>query len=135
MTYYTAGFLFSEDNTKVALIRKLKPNWMIGLLNGIGGKIELQDDSPLAAQIREFKEEAGVVIDNWEEFCKIEGEDFWVYFFKANGDLSKLTSVEEEQVEIIEVDKVYTENILDNLTWLIPMALSPEKIYSTVKYF
>jgi hypothetical protein len=33
-----AGFLFRNNDTEVALIRKNKPDWQKGKLNGIGGK-------------------------------------------------------------------------------------------------
>lgn len=42
MKKYVLGFMFSTEDRgqKVALIKKLKPKWQAGLLNGIGGKIE-----------------------------------------------------------------------------------------------
>lgn len=43
----------------VALIRKAKPAWQAGRLNGIGGKVEPGED-PQLAMAREFEEEAGV---------------------------------------------------------------------------
>ena len=40
MTRYVAGFLVSDDRYYVALIRKKRPAWQEGRLNGIGGHIE-----------------------------------------------------------------------------------------------
>ena len=37
---YVAGFMFSEDRRLVALIRKSKPEWQKGKLNGIGEKAQ-----------------------------------------------------------------------------------------------
>jgi hypothetical protein len=37
---YVCGFMFANDFTEVALIRKNKPEWQRGKLNGIGGKVE-----------------------------------------------------------------------------------------------
>jgi 8-oxo-dGTP pyrophosphatase MutT (NUDIX family) len=55
---YVLGFVFNLDKTKVALMRKTKPEWQRGRLNGIGGKIELGETS-ITAMHREFKEETG----------------------------------------------------------------------------
>ena len=36
--HYACGFLFSQDRTRVVLIRKRRPAWQAGKLNGVGGK-------------------------------------------------------------------------------------------------
>ena len=40
---YVVGFAFNKEKTKVLLIKKTKPDWQAGQLNGIGGKIESYD--------------------------------------------------------------------------------------------
>jgi len=132
--YYVAGFLFSEDTSQLVLIRKNKPEWQKGLLNGVGGKIELTDESPLFAMIREFKEETGVEIKEWKEFCKLQSNSFEVYFFKAFGDISQVKTMEEEQIEVINVSDLYSEDVISNLDWLIPMALDTDNIHGIVDY-
>lgn len=57
MTVYTCAFAFHKNN--VLLIRKAKPDWQAGLLNGIGGKVE-DGESIFQATVREFKEETGL---------------------------------------------------------------------------
>ena len=37
---YTVGFVFSEGFKSVLLIRKTKPDWQAGLMNGVGGEAE-----------------------------------------------------------------------------------------------
>ena len=59
---YVAGFCFSECGGRVALIRKLKPEWQRGLLNGIGGKME-PGESLHSAMVREFEEETGAHVE------------------------------------------------------------------------
>jgi len=132
--YYVLGFLFSENCKQVALIRKLNPTWQAGFLNGIGGKIELSDDSPFFAMIREFKEEAGIEIITWKEFCKLTNAYFDVYCYYTFGDLTQLKSMEEEKVEIIELENLPNEEVLYNLNWLIPMALDMENIHGEINY-
>jgi len=45
---YTCGFIFHHtNNDNILLIRKERPKWQSGYLNGIGGKIETFDKTPL----------------------------------------------------------------------------------------
>jgi 8-oxo-dGTP pyrophosphatase MutT (NUDIX family) len=85
--------------------------------------------------IREFKEEAGVEIKTWVEFCKLSGKEFEVYFYKATGDLSQVKTMEEEKVEIIDVSNIQNEETIGNLQWLIPLALDTDKIHGLVNYY
>ena len=124
---YVAGFLYSDNEQQVALIRKLKPEWQKGLLNGIGGKIEI-GETPLQTIIREFKEETNVQINSWRKFCELNGNDFKVHFFSAKGDLTQLESPEEEKVEIYNIDNIPKNQIIPNLEWLIPMGIDPYHI-------
>lgn len=121
---YVVGFAFSEDLQRVALIRKVKPSWQAGRLNGIGGKIEPDEDG-LSAMIREFEEEAGVRIDDWKMFAQLGDADLdWlVYFFWARTDLAKLKTMTVENVVVVPVDALGFE-VLPNLHWIIPMALN-----------
>lgn len=75
---YVCGFLFNQDRTAVVLVRKNKPAWQAGKLNGVGGKIEQighrpgeqRTESPQEAMAREFSEEAGVLVlpHDWRLF-------------------------------------------------------------------
>jgi 8-oxo-dGTP pyrophosphatase MutT (NUDIX family) len=132
--YYVLGFLFSEDKKQVVLIRKTKPDWMAGQLNGVGGKIELMDDSPMFAMIREFKEETGMDVHSWKEFCKLTGKSFDVYCFLTTGDVTQAKTMEEEEIGVFEVANLHDENTIHNLLWLIYLALDSDTIYAIANY-
>jgi 8-oxo-dGTP diphosphatase len=125
--YYVAGFLFRNQEKEVALIEKLHPEWQKGKLNGIGGKI-IDKEAPFEAMCREFKEEAGIEIGNWELFCILNSsENKWkVFMFKANllTPEIELKSMEEERVNWYNVNDLSKLNVISNLRWLIPMALN-----------
>lgn len=123
MKRYTAGLLFSNTRDKVVLVEKLKPAWQRGKLNAVGGKIE-EGEEPLEAQIREFKEEAGVEIKDWELLVEYSNPKVYtVYFYKAFSDLIyHVQQQEEEPIRIIPVKKLPT-NLIYNIRWLIPLAL------------
>jgi 8-oxo-dGTP diphosphatase len=122
---YVAGFLFDKALAKVALIRKNKPAWQAGLLNGIGGKIEEDDETPLDAMVREFREESGVTQLDWSYFAKLSGPDWCVHFFAARGPVMVCKSMTDEKVEIIPVTSFqpHSNGIIENLPWLISLAV------------
>ena len=127
-TNYVAGFMFSESRRRVALIRKNKPAWQAGKLNGIGGKIEPDDAAPMSAMRREFQEETGYRAGyrQWQHFCRMsDGEEWSVEFFAAIGDVDSLRSMEAEKVEIIQVADINPTraDMIENLPWLIALAL------------
>lgn len=125
---YVAGFLFSEDRQKVLLIQKNKPEWQKGLLNGVGGKIEEFDETPTAAMIREFKEEAALDIIDWEPVVNLIGErngelTYKVDFFCAYDDkIFEAQAMTDEQLHIVDTFSL-PQNVIFNLRWLIPMCL------------
>jgi 8-oxo-dGTP diphosphatase len=126
MIEYVVGFLFSENFDRVALIEKTKPSWQAGLLNGIGGKIEL-NETPEQAMIREFHEETGAYVDFWREVITLQSDDWKVYFFALAKQLPYLKSKTEEIVKVIQLNELNQHQIISNLNWLIPMAIDAIK--------
>lgn len=124
MKEYVVGFMFSIDNSHVLLIEKQKPTWQKGKINGIGGKLK-ENETPIEAMKREFKEEAGIEGLSWKPFCSLVGEDWKVYFFVATGDITKSKHLEEEKPIICRVRDLPL-NVISNLNWLIPLALDSD---------
>ncbi len=120
--------MFSADFQKVALIRRTKPSWQAGKLNGVGGKVEITEMCD-AAMVREFKEETGyeTEINDWLHYLRISDGigGFDVFFYTTTGDLSKLKTTTEEKIEIVDVKDVnpLNDNLLDNLVWCIGAAI------------
>ena len=129
----------------MALIKKNRPAWQAGKLNGIGGQIETYDENPDMAMVREFKEETGVNQPSWYLFAEYSGydfHDFVIHIFCQKGDLSQLETVTDEEIKIVEVDSIRRRNedckVINNLYWLIPLAqariLTGNPSFSTFKY-
>lgn len=124
MRFYVAGFMFNATLTKVALIRKNSPEWQKGLLNGIGGKLEPSDRSNIQAMQREFQEETGFFQMDWTYYARLhEGGRFSVGFYCCVGDLTKLKSTTDEKVEIIPVSKIKNHQTIENIPWLVELAI------------
>ena len=133
MNRYACGFLFSPDRTRVLLIRKRRPAWQAGKLNGLGGKLE-PGESPLEAMRREFREEAGLDVPDWQEVLTLTGPDdadtgrAWRgHFFRAFGDPAAARPMTDEQLEIHPLEALPQE-IIPNLRWMIPLMLDDEPI-------
>lgn len=134
MKEYTVGFLFDKPGLAVLLLRKTRPEWQAGKLNGVGGKLE-PGESPLDCMVREGAEEAGLDGVEWTEFCTIssarvydpEYQDGWrVHFFYCFDTVAfRLAGpLTDEPIERWPTDTIYNAPVIPNLRWLIPMALS-----------
>lgn len=121
---YVLGFAFTAALERLVLIRKAKPAWQRGKLNGVGGKIE--DESKYIAMVREFKEETGLSTtgQQWSYFCRMEGKDFEVHCFTTVADIHGCATQEAEPVEIVLVDEIkhLHKEMIENLPWLIHLA-------------
>lgn len=142
MTKYVLGFIFSEDSKHVLLIRKVKPKWQSGKLNGLGGKIEKGEDK-YHAMTREFQEETGIetLPFDWRLFAKIT--DNWNYeveVLKMFSDrLYEAKTMphdnhESEVVGVYEIAKLKEENTIANVYWMIHLALDENPEFTTINY-
>lgn len=126
MRNYVLGFRFDDELEKVVLIRKNRPDWQRGKLNGVGGKVEAGEDNE-SAMAREFLEETGASTSrfDWERFAFLGGTDFDVVCLISIGDIEGCGKVEEEPVEIFNIAQLYErrEELLGSVRWLIPLAL------------
>jgi 8-oxo-dGTP diphosphatase len=132
MIHYVLGFLFSQDLSQVVLMRKNHPEWMNGKLNGVGGQVK-PGESRWEAMVREFEEEAGIYVpaSRWEPFCFMKCTDYgpsdqgskWLCdCFWARGSLDGVKTMESEEV-IIRPVNLLSDNTLQNVRWMIPLAL------------
>ncbi len=123
MTAYVAGFMLDYYGN-VALVRKSKPVWQQGLLNGIGGKIERRE-LPITAMIREWYEETGNYWTDWRSFATLRFDDAVVYFYSARCDeLPPFAAANDvgEPIEVHAYNDVQHEAVIPNLKWLLPLA-------------
>ena len=132
MKRYCVGFAFKADIPGyVYLIKKKRPEWQKGKLNGVGGKIE-ENETPLEAMVREFEEETGIKTteEQWRYFCYLteQGEDWEVFFFTTNlkkGAHLRRMNLEDECVYLIDWREYFFHNpegLISNLQWLLPLS-------------
>lgn len=125
---YVLGFAFDKDRQRVILIRKNKPDWQAGKLNGVGGKVE-GDESVIRAMVREFFEETGAETSttDWEWYGRIYGDGAEVHVFRTFlPHLSACQTMTQELVGAFRTDVLGHYPCLPNVPALIGMALDPQ---------
>lgn len=123
---YVVGLAFNENFSEIILIHKNKgPKSVIGNWNGPGGKVE-EKESFFDAMQREFKEETGLLIEDWILFCVITSynHDLTIKFYYSNSDITHAKTMESETVYKFNVNDL-PSNVMHNLKWLIPLCNDP----------
>lgn len=115
---------FNAKKDKVLLIEKKRPEWQVGYWNGIGSKVE-EDDDPLSAMNRECKEETGHYGLGFIHCITFVCPGGTVYVFKGNSGVSGIPykQIEDERLKVWPVNEL-PEKVMSNLKWLIPICLS-----------
>ncbi len=141
---YVVGFLFNEHADEVVLIEKKRPAWQAGKLNGVGGKIR-DDESPTEAMRREFREEAGVYVHGWREFCELWSGDAVIHFFTAtlppedgpHDDGVTIVSSTDELVCWYKVADIRSAHpgypLVSNVPWLMTLALGQPVVAQVIE--
>ena len=124
MQGFVCGFLFSPDRRRVLLIRKNRPAWQAGKLNGVGGKIE-PGESPADAIRREFREEAGLDVADWREALTLTAPDWHAHFFRTIGDVDAARAMTDEGLEVHPV-RPLPADVIPNLAWIVPLLLDAD---------
>jgi 8-oxo-dGTP diphosphatase len=137
MTRYVLGFAISKSS-RVLLIRKRRPMWQQGKLNGIGGKIE-GNESDAEAMVREFWEETAVrtVKGQWHHFATLEGSEYEVICFVtySNRLVQLAKSATDEPIEAHDIADLYNQDTLPNVPYLVGLANDEELQFPiTLKY-
>ncbi len=131
MTAYVVGFAFDTVG-EVYLIRKNRPQWQQGKLNGIGGKIEFRELS-INAMTREIKAETGVLVPQarWKAFCSItwpHGDRVDCYTAGLLAGERPETMTDEQVVRLdwqaLPFKGWAAYSVVPSLPYLVPMAYS-----------
>jgi 8-oxo-dGTP diphosphatase len=103
-------------------MHKTRPAWQVGRVNALGGKL-LPGEEVADAARREVREEAGVDIATWEEFLVWDDPVYRMHAVRAfHASAEQARTAEDQQVFLADVEKL-PSNLIENLRWLIPLAL------------
>lgn len=126
MTKYVLGFLFNESG-EILLIMKNRPSFLKGTVNGVGGKVEADEDA-LGSLIREYREETGLDVSGatWINFASMIFEDADIECFCAHKyDFCEYQILTDEAVFIANSLSYKVMKHPEYLPILIEMARSP----------
>lgn len=141
MKHYVLGFLFNSGTTEVVLIRKERPTWQYGLLNGVGGHIE-PNETPSEAMSREFEEETGLCLpeSDWHLFAQMKGNNYdcgCYWAIRTDEIVAKACTMTDESVEVTNIGRINRGQCLHNLNWLLHLAIDSTRnpgLYVTADY-
>ena len=119
---YVLALLFTADGREVVLVRKSRPPWQAGRVNALGGKLH-DGESLVDAARREVREEAGVEVERWEEFLVWHDPEYRLRAVRAFDDVARLARTAEDQEVFLANVSGLPLNVIDNLRWIIPLAL------------
>jgi 8-oxo-dGTP diphosphatase len=135
MKAYVLGFAFDKAKLTVILIEKQKPEWQKGLLNGVGGKVELTDTDIYHAMVREFYEETGLQTElrEWQHFADmifandVMGGSAIVHCFRIfTSAIINCRTMEQERIIHYDLRHPQQKPLIKNLKVLIPMAMDKD---------
>lgn len=120
MKKYTLNFIFNENLDLVWLIKKIRPAWQAGYLNGIGGKFEDGEDS-FDCATREVKEESNLDVfrNDWIPVGEYVGIDYIVY-------INTILMIDEVFIGAQQLtdESIYTVDVSSITNMEIPILLS-----------
>jgi len=124
MTFqYVLALLFTEDRRQVVLMHKTRPAWQAGRVNALGGRL-LAGESAADAARREVREEAGVDVATWDEVLVWDDPVYRMHVVRAfDDDAARRAHTAEDQTVFLADAHALPPNLIDNLRWLVPLAL------------
>jgi 8-oxo-dGTP diphosphatase len=122
---FVLALLYTADKKQVVLMRRTRPDWQAGRINALGGRITVREQ-PADAARREVREECGVDVLEWVEVLQWEDAEYRMHVMRALSDRAlDARTMEDQEVFLASVDAL-PRNVIDNLRWLVPLALDAD---------
>jgi 8-oxo-dGTP pyrophosphatase MutT (NUDIX family) len=159
MIRYVVGFALDEEEGTVLLVRKAKPEWQAGLLNGVGGKMEevCKDcyawkgerpdgydpdahahdpgtrrwETPVAAMVREFHEETGrrLHADLWTPVAEVLHPDAEVHVFRCRMGATEMSLCRNDEGQGESLEVHFVSNVITETMRPTPEGLLRDPLY------
>ena len=106
-------------------MRRTRPAWQAGRVNGLGGRIAPGESAASSAR-REVREECGVDVAVWREVLVWEDAEYVMHVLSAVSDVAReARTLEDQEIFLADVNAL-PHNVIDNLRWLVPLALDAD---------
>lgn len=106
-------------------MHRTRPAWQAGRVNALGGKLH-DGEAPPAAARREVREEAGVDVAEWEEFLVWHDPHYRMHAVRAFDPAAERARTAEDQTVFLADVGQLPAHVIDNLRWLVPLALDTD---------
>lgn len=106
MKHFVVGLGFTADASQVLLIRKNRPDFLAGFLNGHGGAVE-EGETPAQALAREGNEECLIDIpaESWKRIARMRDDKRHIDVFSCFNDIVlKAQQGTDETLHILSVN-------------------------------
>jgi 8-oxo-dGTP diphosphatase len=124
---FVVGFVMDDNGRRVLLLRKRRPAWQDGLLNGCGGRVEPSETFE-QAMIREAREEIGVDRIPFAHVVTLRRGEFECRFYRAFST-SAFAIADAQTDELVERHwtsvVIGSPDLVPNLNWILPLAVDP----------
>lgn len=128
---FVLALLYSVDRRHVVLMRRTRPAWQAGRVNALGGRLQ-PGESAVAAARREVREECGVDVAEWREVLVWEDAEYVMHVMRGVSELAlEARTIEDQEVFLADV-RALPDNVIDNLRWLVPLALDADVAFPIV---
>lgn len=122
---FVLALLYSADRRQIVLMRRTRPAWQAGRVNALGGRLVAGESAAMAAR-REVREECGVDVAEWETVLVWEDAEYVMHVMRAVSERARdARMLEDQEVFLADVDAL-PANVIDNLRWLVPLALDAD---------
>jgi 8-oxo-dGTP diphosphatase len=122
---FVLALLFTDDRKGIVLMRRTRPAWQAGRVNALGGALTVGESCVEAAR-REVLEEAGVDVAEWTEVLVWDDAEYRMHVVRAVSELARGARTREDQEIFLADVSALPENVIDNLRWLVPLALDAD---------
>ncbi len=122
---FVLALLYSVDHRQVVLMRRTRPVWQAGRVNGLGGRLMPGETAATAAR-REVREECGVDVAEWREVLVWEDAEYVMHVMRGESEQAREARTMEDQEVFLADVHALPHNVIDNLRWLVPLALDAD---------
>ncbi|HSU92085.1 MAG TPA: NUDIX domain-containing protein [Gemmatimonadaceae bacterium] len=128
---FVLALLYSVDRRHVVLMRRTRPAWQAGRVNALGGRLQ-PGESAAAAARREVREECGVDVAEWREVLVWDDAEYMMHVMRGVSEQAlEARTIEDQEVFLADV-RALPDNVIDNLRWLVPLALDADVAFPIV---
>jgi 8-oxo-dGTP diphosphatase len=122
---FVLALLYTMDGRRLVLMRRTRPTWQAGRVNALGGRI-IDGETAVSAARREVREECGVDVAEWTEVLVWEDAEYRMHVMRAMSSAAgDARTMEDQEVFLADVEAL-PANVIDNLRWLVPLALDTD---------